>query len=57
VDAADRTYYEEAIVPRLESGSGVDFVGETELAETIQLLGGARALLFRSTGLSRSGSP
>jgi glycosyltransferase involved in cell wall biosynthesis len=46
VDAADRAYYEEAIVPRLDSGSGVDFVGETDLAETIRLLGDARALLF-----------
>ena len=46
VDAADRAYYEEAIVPRLERGSGVDFVGETDLPETIRLLGDARALLF-----------
>jgi len=45
VDPVDRAYFEEAIVPRL-SGSGVDYVGETGLAETVRLLGDARALLF-----------
>jgi glycosyltransferase involved in cell wall biosynthesis len=47
VDAADRAYYEEAIVPRLAAaGPSVDYVGETDLAETVRLLQNARALLF-----------
>ena len=45
VDPADRDYYEEAIVPRL-AGRGVEYVGETDLAETVRLLGDARGLLF-----------
>jgi glycosyltransferase involved in cell wall biosynthesis len=47
VDPTDRAYYEEAIVPRLAvAGSAVDYVGETDLAETVRLLQDARALLF-----------
>ena len=47
VDAVDRAYYEEAIVPRLASAkSEVEYVGETSLAETVELLQNARALLF-----------
>jgi glycosyltransferase involved in cell wall biosynthesis len=45
VDPADRAYFEEAILPRL-AGRGVEYVGETDLAETVRLLGDARALLF-----------
>jgi glycosyltransferase involved in cell wall biosynthesis len=47
VDAADRAYYEDAIVPRLAAAkANVEYVGETDLAETIELLGNARGLLF-----------
>jgi glycosyltransferase involved in cell wall biosynthesis len=45
VDATDREYYEQTVVPRL-GGGGVEHVGETDLAETVRLLQGARALLF-----------
>jgi glycosyltransferase involved in cell wall biosynthesis len=47
VDAADRAYYEDAIVPRLAAaGDDVEYVGETDLPETLRLLQDARALLF-----------
>jgi glycosyltransferase involved in cell wall biosynthesis len=45
VDPTDREYYEQHVVPRL-AGGGVEHVGETDLAETVRLLQGARALLF-----------
>ncbi len=45
VDAVDRQYYEDAVLPRLK-GPGVEYIGETGFEETIQLLGDARALLF-----------
>ena len=45
VDPVDRLYFEEAILPRL-AGRGVEYVGETDLAETVRLLGDARAMLF-----------
>jgi glycosyltransferase involved in cell wall biosynthesis len=45
VDAVDREYYEDEVVPRL-AGPGVEFVGETDLPTTLRLLGDARALLF-----------
>ncbi len=47
VDAADRDYYEDAIVPRLAAaGPAVEYVGETDLTETVRLLRDASALLF-----------
>ena len=47
VDAVDRVYYEEAIVPRLAAaGTAVEYIGETDLDETVRLLQDARALLF-----------
>jgi glycosyltransferase involved in cell wall biosynthesis len=46
VDPVDRAYYEDAILPRLRSGGGVEYVGESDLAETVRVLGDARALLF-----------
>ena len=45
VDPVDRAYFDEAVAPRLK-GPGVEYAGETELAETLRLLGDARALLF-----------
>jgi glycosyltransferase involved in cell wall biosynthesis len=45
VDATDRQYFEEAIVPRLRQ-PGIEYVGETDLPETLRLVGEARALLF-----------
>ncbi|HEX4777843.1 MAG TPA: glycosyltransferase family 4 protein [Acidimicrobiia bacterium] len=45
VDPVDRAYYEDAIVPRL-GGPGIEYVGETNLATTLELLRDARALLF-----------
>jgi glycosyltransferase involved in cell wall biosynthesis len=46
VDAADRAYYEETVAPRLAAAKHVEYVGETDLAQTIELLGNARGLLF-----------
>jgi glycosyltransferase involved in cell wall biosynthesis len=45
IDAADRTYFEEQIVPMLE-GPGVEFIGEIGDAEKDRFLGEAMALLF-----------
>jgi glycosyltransferase involved in cell wall biosynthesis len=41
--AAERTYFEEEVRPRL--GEGVEYVGEIDLHERVRLLHGARALL------------
>jgi glycosyltransferase involved in cell wall biosynthesis len=45
VDRADEAYWEAEVRPRLASG-GVDYVGETDLTETLRWLRDARALLF-----------
>src|SRR5262245_8562689 len=45
VELADRDYFEEAVVPRLRE-PGIEYVGETDFAETLALLQNARALLF-----------
>jgi glycosyltransferase involved in cell wall biosynthesis len=44
VDSVDEAYWEAEVRPRL--GPGVDYVGETDLAETVRWLRDARALLF-----------
>jgi glycosyltransferase involved in cell wall biosynthesis len=45
VDRADGAYWEAEVRPRLR-GAGVEYVGETDLATTRELLRNARALLF-----------
>src|SRR5262249_11974538 len=45
IDAINRPYFEEAVAPRLRE-PGIEFVGETDFADTTRLLGDARALLF-----------
>jgi glycosyltransferase involved in cell wall biosynthesis len=45
VDRADEAYWETEVRPRLD-GPGVEYVGETDLDETVRLLQDARALLF-----------
>ena len=45
VDRADQDYWETEVRPRL-AGPGVEYVGETDLADTVRLLRDARALLF-----------
>jgi hypothetical protein len=53
IDGKDRDYYEEKIKP-LFANPLVEFVGEIGEGEKNAFLGGAAALLFRSTGPSRS---
>lgn len=53
VDAVDRTYFAETIEPLLR-GPFVEYVGEIGDGEKDEFLGNAYALLFRSTGRSRS---
>jgi glycosyltransferase involved in cell wall biosynthesis len=45
VERADQAYFDQVVAPLLES-PGVDYVGETDLPETRDLLQRARALLF-----------
>ncbi|HEY4221592.1 MAG TPA: glycosyltransferase family 4 protein [Myxococcota bacterium] len=46
VAASDRDYYEKTIRPMIESGGGVEFLGEVDDQNKQALLGGARGLLF-----------
>jgi glycosyltransferase involved in cell wall biosynthesis len=45
VDRADAAYWEAEVRPRLR-GEGVEYIGETDLDQTVALLRDARALLF-----------
>jgi len=45
VDDADKAYFEEVVKPLIESGTGVEFIGEIGDAEKNRFLGGAAALL------------
>ena len=45
VDAADQRYHDDVVAPLLRA-PGVEFVGEVDDAQKIELLGRARALLF-----------
>jgi glycosyltransferase involved in cell wall biosynthesis len=56
VDRADEAYFRAYIEPLLD-GPGVEFIGEINEHQKTQFLGEAQALLFRSTGRSRSAFP
>jgi glycosyltransferase involved in cell wall biosynthesis len=45
VDPADRVYFEEVVRPLLGQ-PGIEFIGEVDQAQKVELLRGARALLF-----------
>ena len=45
IDAVDRRYYREVIEPMLLDGDGVEFIGEVDDRQKIELLGQCRALL------------
>jgi len=46
IDAADRAYWQRQILPLLEQGGLVEFLGEVDDSQKRVLLAGARALLF-----------